>query len=85
MKVVSDKPIALVQLPKLEPQQDVISVLRDLLAKAEEGKIRAVGAAVQFENHATGTIFAMGDGSDACLVYACELLKYRLLSGGTDA
>ncbi len=76
---MKNKPVSLVSLPTPEPQQDVIGLLRDALARAERGEVRAVGVVMQIEDRGTATTYAMGDGSDACMVYSCEHLKHRLM------
>ena len=62
-----------------EPQQDVVGTLRDMLARAERGEVRAVAIASHTVPTSTSTTFALGDGNVAHLVCALERLKLRLL------
>lgn len=62
-----------------QPQDDVIAVLREVLARAERGEVRAVAIAVHQSPNETATIYAMGDGDMAHLNLAIDRIKLRLL------
>ena len=62
-----------------EPQEGVICTLRDMLARAERGEVRAVAIAAHTVPTNTSTVYALGDGNIAHLVCALERLKLRLL------
>lgn len=80
--------VALREAPKVvalhEPQQDVIGLLRESLARAEAGDIRAIAICVQGSPNTTATTFALGNGDVAHLITACQRLNLRLLDHRGD-
>ena len=65
---------------RLTPCGDVIEILRETLAKAEAGEIRAVAIACEQPAAVTMTVFAYGDGDRAHLVYSLTKLINRLIT-----
>lgn len=76
-------PIPLRQI-KPGPVPEVVETLEAMLAKAQRGEIIGVGIVAACDGRADATAFAIGEGSIASLVLACERLKLRLLREGEE-
>jgi hypothetical protein len=66
------------------PVEEVVSLLREVLARAEAGEVIGVGVAMACAGRCDATTYAVGDGNIATLVLACERMKARLLSVGEE-
>lgn len=62
-----------------EPVPEVVALLEDMLERAKAGEVIGVGVVSACRGRADGTAYALGEGSIASLVLACERLKLRLL------
>jgi hypothetical protein len=72
------------RLAERGPVEEVVALLREVLARAEAGEVIGVGVAMACTGRCDGTAYAVGDGNIATLVLACERLKARLLSVGEE-
>ena len=66
------------------PVEEVVALLREVLARAEAGEVIGVGVAMACAGRCDATAYAVGDGNIATLVLACERMKARLLSVGEE-
>jgi hypothetical protein len=66
------------------PVEEVVVLLREVLARAETGEVIGVGVAMACAGRCDATAYAVGDGNIATLVLACERMKVRLLSVGEE-
>jgi len=73
------------RLAESGPVEEVVALLREVLARAEAGEVIGVGVAMACAGRCDATAYAVGDGNIATLVLACERLKARLLSVGEEA
>ena len=76
--------VTTLRLAQSGPVDEVVSLLRDVLARAEAGEIIGVGVAMACAGRCDATTYAVGDANIATLVLACERLKVRLLSVGEE-
>jgi hypothetical protein len=60
-------------------QGDVVGMLKEMLAMARSGHLRAAAVAVHADTGDTGGAFALGNGDIAHLVCSLERIKQRLL------
>jgi hypothetical protein len=72
------------RLAESGPVEEVVALLREVLARAEAGEVIGVGVAMACAGRCDATAYAVGDGNIATLVLACERLKARLLSVGEE-
>jgi hypothetical protein len=73
------------RLAESGPVEEVVALLREVLARAEAGEVIGVGVAMACAGRCDATAYAVGDGNIATLVLSCERLKARLLSVGEEA
>ena len=64
------------------PVPDVVALLRDMLARAESGEVRAVVVGAACAGRHTASAYALGDGTIADLHLGLERAKARLLAAG---
>ena len=72
------------RLAESGPVEEVVALLREVLARAEAGEVIGVGVAMACAGRCDATAYAVGDGNIATLVLACARLKVRLLSVGEE-
>jgi hypothetical protein len=72
------------RLAESVPVEEVVALLREVLARAEAGEVIGVGVAMACAGRCDATAYAVGDGNIATLVLACARLKVRLLSVGEE-
>ena len=70
------------RLAESGPVEEVVALLREVLARAEAGEVIGVGVAMACAGRCDATAYAVGDGNIATLVLACARLKMRLLIHG---
>jgi len=76
---ISEKPELRVTQFRKVAQQDVVGMLKEMLAMARSGHLRAAAVAVHADIGNTGGVFALGDGDVAHLICSLERIKLRLL------
>ena len=72
------------RLAERGPVEEVVALLREVLARAEAGEVIGVGVAMACAGRCDATAYAVGDGNIATLVLACARLKVRLLLVGEE-
>lgn len=84
-----DAPLAvpgLAALPAPGPVPEVVALCRDLLARAESGDVIGLAFAAAHRGRATGSAYALGEGTVDQLVCGALRLQTRLLAiGGEDS
>lgn len=70
----------LAALPAPGPVPEVVALCRDLLARAESGDVIGVAFAAAHRGRATGSAYALGDGTVDQLVCGALRLQTRLLA-----
>jgi hypothetical protein len=79
------RPRSLAALPAPGPVPEVVALCRDLLARAESGDVIGLAFAAAHRGRATGSAYALGEGSVDQLVCGALRLQTRLLAiGGGD-
>jgi hypothetical protein len=78
-------PRALAALPAPGPVPEVVALCRELLERAESGDVIGVAIAAAHRGRATGSSYALGEGTVDQLVCGALRLQTRLLAiGGED-
>jgi hypothetical protein len=72
------------RLAESGPVEEVVALLREVLARAEAGEVIGIGVAMACAGRCDATAYAVGDGNIATLVLACARLKVRLLLVGEE-
>jgi hypothetical protein len=69
---------------ELEPREDVVAFLEDLIERAEAGEIRGVAVAISFDGARWGSAYKMGDGGVTNLVTGLEDAKLRIFANEVE-